>query len=52
MKELSKKELLNINGGLDITGTLISTLLKGSELFYNFGKSFGISLKRMLTSKY
>lgn len=52
MKELSKNEMLKIDGGLNVTGTLISTLIKGSELFFNFGKSFGISVKRFISSRF
>jgi hypothetical protein len=52
MKNLSKNELLNIEGGnLDslINGTLISTLIKGANTFFEIGRSLGSSIRRLIS---
>ena len=48
MLELNKQEMLEIDGGLDISGTLIEALLKTSEFYYNMGKSFGSNIRKLL----
>ena len=50
MSELNKEELLSIEGGAScvLTGTLISTYIKGATLYYEFGKSLGTSIKKVL----
>ena len=52
MNELNKNELLNVSGGnIDslINGTLISTLIKGANTFFEIGRSLGSSIRRLLS---
>ena len=52
MKEMNKNELINTSGGgIDslINGTLISNLVKGANLFFEIGRSFGSSIRRILS---
>ncbi len=51
MKKLNKEELLEIKGGLDLTGALISSIIKGINTFLDLGRSLGSSLRRSLTGK-
>ena len=48
MLELNKQETLEINGGLDISGALLETILKTSEFYYNIGKSLGSNIRKAL----
>lgn len=50
MKELNKQELLLVDGGISVTSTLISALIKGADLCFEMGKSLGSSMQRMLIS--
>ncbi len=50
MKNLSKQELLKIQGGSLLNNTLISTLIKGAQTFFEIGKSFGSAIRRIFTS--
>ena len=49
MIELNKNEMIEVDGGIDISGALIETLLKTSEFYYNIGKNFGKNLRRTLS---
>lgn len=51
MKELNKKELVNINGGINITGTLISSITKGISIFVEIGRSLGGAIRRIASNK-
>ena len=46
MKQLKKQELLEIKGGINITGTLISSFVKGIEVVLDLGRSLGSALRR------
>ena len=48
MKELNKSELIEVDGGIDISGALIETLLKTSEFYYNIGRSLGSNIRKSL----
>lgn len=48
MREIDKLEMLKVDGGIDISGALIETLLKTSEFYYNIGKSLGSSIRRAI----
>ncbi len=50
MKELDKKDLLNVEGGA-INSSLISTLVKGSSVFLEIGRSLGSSFRRFISSR-
>lgn len=51
MKDLNKKELLNVEGGSSITSGLISSLVKGASVFLEVGRSLGSSLRRIVSSR-
>ena len=50
MKELTKNELLKVEGGSLINNTIISTLIRGANTFMEVGRSLGSSLRRLLSS--
>lgn len=45
---ITNDELLLIQGGASLSGSLISSLVKGIEVLYNLGKSLGSSIKSLL----
>ncbi len=47
MKELNKNELLAIEGGVSITGTLISALTRAIETVLDYGRSLGTAIRRI-----
>ncbi len=47
MKEINKKELSKIVGGINITGAIISTFVKAIEIALEVGRSFGTSIRRV-----
>lgn len=51
MRNIDKKELLNVEGGSAITSGLISTLVKGAGVFLEVGRSLGSSLRRIVSSR-
>ncbi|MGI6329831.1 MAG: hypothetical protein ACOXZR_03145 [Bacilli bacterium] len=50
MFELQKEELLMINGGLTISGSLVSSLVKGISVFLELGRSLGTAIRRVVTN--
>lgn len=44
---LSKKELLEIDGG-SISGTLLSSIIKGISSVFDLGKSLGSAIRRII----
>lgn len=51
MKELNKKEMLEISGGGTITGSLLSALYKTIEVIYEVGESLGSYIRRKVEDK-
>lgn len=49
--ELKRQELIKVEGGLSITGTLINSLTKGMDMILNLGRNFGSSLRRIYENK-
>ena len=49
MKEMNSEELLAINGGVNITGTLINGLIKGMNTVLDIGRSIGTAIRRAIT---
>lgn len=47
MKELNKNELVCIDGGATISGTLISALSKGVNTILDMGRSLGTAIRRI-----
>ena len=46
MKELSKQEMIKVNGGA-ITSTLISTLTRAGSIIFDIGRSLGSAIRRI-----
>lgn len=51
MRELSNKELNLVIGG-SISGAVLSSIIKGVSLIFEIGRSFGSSVRRMITKNY
>ncbi|MDD2392321.1 MAG: hypothetical protein PHU94_05255 [Bacilli bacterium] len=51
MRVLNKNELIDIKGGINLTGTLISSIIKGVNTFLDLGRSLGSSLRRSFSGK-
>lgn len=47
MVRLKKEELYNIEGGANISGTLINAITKAVNTLYNFGQSVGSAIRRI-----
>ncbi len=47
MKELGRNELLNIEGGVNISGALISYVTKGITTILDMGRSLGTAIRRI-----
>lgn len=45
--ELKKEELLQIYGGINISGTLINSLVRGINAVLDLGRSIGTALRRI-----
>lgn len=45
--ELTKEQLLNISGGVSISGTLISSFVKGINAILGLGRSLGTAIRRI-----
>lgn len=48
---LSKNELLQVVGGINITGTLISAITKAVSVVMDVGRSFGSAIRRAIGGK-
>ena len=49
--KLKREELLNIEGGLSISGALLNSFSRGIEIILELGRSFGTSLRRVRDDK-
>lgn len=49
MKKLTSKQLSTINGGVNISGTLINAFVKGINSFLDLGRSIGTAIRRVQT---
>lgn len=49
MKKLTKQQLANISGGVNISGTLINAIIKGINSFLDLGRSIGTAIRRVQT---
>ena len=47
MIELKKEELLKIEGGINITGTLINAWVRGINALLDLGRSLGTAIRRV-----
>jgi len=51
MRELSKKEMLNIDGGGSITGSMLNAVYKIIDTIYSIGESLGSYIRRVVENK-
>ena len=49
--ELSKKELNEINGG-SISGTLVTSIIRGISQIYEIGRGIGSAIRRFVTKRF
>ena len=47
MKDLTQEELLEINGGLNITGTVVNAFTNAGKFIYSLGQGLGGALRRI-----
>lgn len=45
--EIKKEELMIINGGGTITGTLLNAIARGINAFLDLGRSLGTAIRRI-----
>lgn len=45
--ELNKNQLLNVVGGISISGTLINSIVRGINAILDLGRSFGTAIRRI-----
>ena len=51
MKRLNKKQLLYIDGGFSISGTIINAFTSGIKTVLEVGRSLGTALRRVKEDK-
>ena len=51
MRELSNKEMLNIEGGGNITGSMLNAVYKIIDTIYSIGESLGSYIRRVVEKK-
>ena len=51
MKKVTKKDMLNIKGGLAFTASFLSSFVRGVNAFMDIGRSFGSSIRRISAGK-
>lgn len=47
---LNKEDLLKIEGGLNISGTLINSLVRGINALLDVGRSLGTAIRRVTSN--
>ena len=53
MKKLGKYEMMNVSGGgLNITVTFLTALIRGVNSFMDVGRSLGTAIRRTTSGKY
>lgn len=48
MKKITNHELLNIYGGISISGTLINSISRGINTILDLGRSLGSAIRRVM----
>ena len=46
---MNENELLDIEGGINITGTMLNSIIKGISTILDLGRSFGTAIRRVGT---
>lgn len=51
MREIKKEEMLKIEGGTSITGSMLNAIYKTIGLIYSIGESLGSYIRRAVEKK-
>ena len=51
MNRLNKEELMEIDGGFSITGSLVNAFISAFKTVYDFGRSLGSAFRRIKEDK-
>lgn len=51
MREIRKEEMLKIEGGTSITGSMLNAIYKTIDLIYSIGESLGSYIRRAVEKK-
>lgn len=51
MRELKKDEMLKVEGGTDLTSSMLTAIYKTFELIYSIGESLGSYIRRKTSGK-
>ncbi len=47
MSELTKKEAVQIYGGVNLSGTIVTAFLKGIDIILELGRNLGSAIRRI-----
>ena len=47
MEQLTKEQLTLVYGGLNITGIMLGSFIRGISVFLDLGRSFGTAIRRI-----
>lgn len=48
MKKLNEKEMLKINAGAAVSGTLVNAIWNGAKIFVDIGRYAGSAIRRLV----
>lgn len=51
MKELNKKEMLNIDGGTSFSASMLSSIYKAIDTIFSIGEALGSYIRRVSENK-
>ena len=51
MRELEKKEMLNVEGGASFSASMMNAIYKTIEVIYSIGESLGSYIRRVTEKK-
>ena len=51
MREIDKKEMLNVEGGASFTASMLTAIYKTIEVIYSIGESLGSFIRRKVEDK-
>lgn len=51
MREIDKREMLNIEGGTSFSASMLSAIYKTIDVIYSIGESLGSYIRRVVENK-
>lgn len=51
MREIEKKEMLNVEGGTSFSASMLSAIYKTIDVIYSIGESLGSYIRRVVENK-